>query len=188
MLLRPNQKTSEAGVELPETFTQRSSSCLVLDCGPKVKNGIKKGSIVLVDAAFSERKYFLNPDGTESGKKDFYCQDKYAFAVFFNKKIIPIGKRILIKRDVAEVVEKGIITGAEAQPETDQSLRGTVEQFGILPRTLTKNKKPFRWQVIGLGIGDRIMLGRWSEKWIEVSMDGVFYLIVEEKDIMYRYE
>jgi co-chaperonin GroES (HSP10) len=153
-----------------------------------VKNGIKKGSIVLVDSAFSERKFSIFPDGTPDGEKDFLCQDKYVFAVFFNQKIIPLGKRILIRRDLEEKIEKGIIVGAEAQPETDQSLSGTVIQFGILPRGTNRNGNPNRWRVNGIAIGDRVMLHRWSEKWTEVSMDGIFYLIVEETDLLYKYE
>jgi co-chaperonin GroES (HSP10) len=161
----------------------------VIDCGDKVKHGIKKGVIVLVDAAFTERRYCVFPDGDNpDGQEDFLCQDKYAFAIFRNKQIFPLGRRILIRRDMDEKLEKGIVVEASAQPSTDQSMKGTVVQFGILPRKLNKHKKPVRWQVNGIGIGDRIVLDKWSENWTEVSMDGVYYLIVAEADLLYKYD
>lgn len=173
---------------MPETFRRRSSSCLVIDCGPGVKNGIKKGVVVLVDSQFSERKHSLFPDGTEEGEEDFICQDDKIFAIYRNKKIIPLGQKILVKRHTNERSEKGIVVAAEGQQATDQSHRVTVTMFGILPRGLRKNKKtPYRWR-LNIGIGDVCELGPWSENWIEVGLDQDYFLIVGENDLMYRHE
>jgi co-chaperonin GroES (HSP10) len=142
-----------------------------------------------VDASFSERKYSIFPEeGNPDGAEDFVCQDKYAFAIFRNKQIFPLGNRILIRRDTDEVIVRGLVEAAAAQESTDQSMRGTVVQFGILPRKLNKRKKPVRWRVNGIGIGDKIVLKQWSEKWVEVSMDGVYYLIVDESDLLCKYD
>lgn len=142
-----------------------------------------------MDSAFSERTYSIFPEkDNPDGQEDFLCQDKYAFAIFRNKQIFPLGRRILIRRDTEEVVVKGIVEAAAAQESTDQSMRGTVVQFGILPRKLNKHKKPVRWRVNGIGIGDKIVLKQWSEKWVEVSMDNVYYLIVDEQDLLCKYE
>lgn len=141
----------------------------------------------MVDAMFTERKHSIVKNENDSdSNEDFICPDKYVFALLFNRKIIPLGKKILIRRDTSEQIEKGFVVGAEAQPSTDQSLSGTVEAIGILPRKLNKRKKPTRWKVDGIGIGDQIMLDRWSENWVEVSMDGIYYLIVDEADLLYK--
>lgn len=174
-------------MELPESYRKRSSSCLVIDCGPGVKHGIKKGAIVLVDALFSERKHSLVPGEDEASQEDFVCKDDKIFAVFINKKIIPLGQRILVKRHMNEVYHQKVIAKVEGQPGTDQSHTATVIAFGLLPRKLRKNKKPHRWR-LNVGIGDKVELGLWNEKWTEVGMDNEYYLIVEEKDLLYRHD
>jgi co-chaperonin GroES (HSP10) len=159
----------------------------VIDAGPNVKHGIKKGAVVLVDSAFTERKYSKFPTDDPDSEDDFICDDRYVYGVYINRKIFPLGKRILIRRLNGAKMHGDIVAAAEAQESTDQSLEGVITQFGILPRTVNRRGKPPRWQV-DVGIGDHIMLHRWSEKWTEVGMDGIHYIIVEEKDLLYRYE
>lgn len=159
----------------------------MIDAGPLVKHGIKKGAVVLVSAAFTERKFSKIPDDSPDSEQDFICDDRYVYALFINKKIVPLGNKILIRRMNGEKRHGDIVVAAEAQESTDQSLEGIIEMVGLLPRTTNKRGKPPQRRV-NLGIGDHIMLDRWSEHWIEVSMDGIYYLIVDEKDILYRYE
>lgn len=136
-----------------------------------------------MSAAFTERRFCLVPTDDPNSEDDFICDDKYVYALFINKKIVPLGKRILVRRLTGEVKRGEIVAAAEAQESTDQSRECIIEMPGILSRTLKKGK-PERWKV-NFAIGDRIMLNHWNEHWIEVSMDGVYYLVVREEDILY---
>jgi co-chaperonin GroES (HSP10) len=138
----------------------------------------------LVDAAFSERVF----QRVSADSKDFVCPDKYIFARVQNKKIIPFGRRVMIRRDISEQKQGEIVAVAEAQPGTDQSLFGTVVSLGILPHpTNKKGKKNWKNAVwhSNVGIGDRIRLAKWTEHMIELNEKDNFYLIVSEDDLLY---
>ncbi len=153
---------------IPDNVRSATSICRVIAKGNNVQTFIKVGDTVLCQKGFADRESLTLED-------KFFCNEDNIFAVIIKGSIFPVGRKILIRRDVSEKMEGLIII-----PENRrfQSLFGRVERFGI-------TRKSF--QYADLVIGDYIRLTDWNESMIEVELeDGNFGLIVNEKDILYK--
>jgi len=172
LILLPSESRMRGAIFVPEQYKDAATSCLVVAKGDLVLNTIKPGMIVLCEVGFGDRK-----NNIIEGTSKFICQESNIYAVFINGKMYPIGNRILIRRDVSEKIDYGIVI-----PENRrfQSLDGTIERIGI-------TRKPFRTK--GFLVGDKIQLKEWADHMIGVTLeDGGYGLIVNEKDLLFKYE
>lgn len=128
--------------------------------------------LVFCSSHLGNRNYPLNPEG------DFLCSDTDIFAILWKKKIFPIGVRYLIERDVQDHISPGGIITPENRRY--QSLIGTVRQKGLLGIH-------DKFKVSCIDIGSRIHLTEWSENMTELPFEGKYHLIVNEKDILFKW-
>ncbi len=85
-------------------------------------------------------------------------------------KVVPLGKRVLLKPKVEEEKTKGGIFIPESAKENNK--QGTVVAIG----KFDEDKKP------ELNEGDVVLYGGYSSD--EIEMDGDTYIIVDYKDIL----
>lgn len=172
VILQPSSSDMRGTLFIPKAYIGISTSCLVIDKGEQVSRFITSGSTVLCETGFGERTSNVI-DGTNC----FICKSQHIYAVIKNGSIWPIGRKILIRRDMADEFAKGILI-----PENRrfQSLTGTIERLGLLTN---------HFKVKGLTLGSKIRLTEWQESMIQVTLeDGSHGLIVNEKDILCKYE
>lgn len=173
LILSPSISEMRGMFFVPERFREGTSMCMVLNKSDDVNPAIKVGEIVVCEFAFGDRKNMII-----EGTKDFYCKEHNIIGIFKNKQLIPIGNRILIRRDMEEKKQSEILFQLENR--SYQSLFGTVMRFGL-------TRKPFR--VNGINVGDYIRLEEWQPHMTQVELpDGGHGLIVLEKDILYKHE
>lgn len=168
LLLTPSLSQFRGSIAIPEQVAMQTSMCRIIAAGDKCHSILKPGYTVLTKSGFSNR------NNLTLGNM-FFCEESDVFAIFRNKMIWPIGNKVLIRRDIQETSEHGIVI-----PENRrfQSLFGTVERFGL-------SKKPFKYN--DLLLGDYIRLKEWSIDMIEIQLeDGDYGLIVDEQDILYK--
>lgn len=168
VILHPNESRSRGLIHIPDISREGSTSCLVLEAGEKVSPQIKKGSIVLCETGFGERKNYTIENGPA-----FWAKEENIYAVIIKQKIYPIGRKVLIKRDIADSHVGSIVI-----PENRryQSLHGTIVRLGI-------TRKPFK--TIGLKEGLRIQLEQWQPHFANVELeDGSYGVIVNESDLL----
>ena len=157
---------------IPEQYKDAATACFVVARGNKVNPFIKKNSVVLCEVGFGDR---LN--NTIGGTAKFWCQESNVYAILIDGKIHPYGRKVLIRRAMAETHVNGIMI-----PENRryQSLEGTIERLGL-------SREHFK--VNGLKLGARIRLVEWREHMKDVTLeDGSYGLIVNESDLLFQYE
>lgn len=170
LILRPSDSLMRGTIFVPETYTDASTSCLVVNKGNEVSPLINKGDVVLCQVGFGERSANHFP-----GTRDFWCRESNIYAVIRNRKVYPIGKKILIRRDIDDSYHGNIVIPANRRY---QSLFGTVERIGL-------SRKPLN--VIGINVGDKIRLKEWMEHYVEVELEDSSYgLIVNDTDLLYK--
>lgn len=172
LILRPSDSAMRGTLFVPEQYRDGATSCLVLSRGKDVTHYIKTNEYVLCETGFGERQANHFP-----GTRDFWCKEHNIYAVVRNNIIFPIGKKILIRRDVDDSEINGIII-----PENRryQSLNGTIVRLGLTRDGFKTN---------GLAPGSKICLKEWNESMICLTLeDGSYGLIVNESDILYKYE
>ena len=158
------------GIFVPEQYKDAATACLVMGVGPNVNPLIKLGDTVLVPIGFGERKNNV----IEEKAGWFICKDSHVHALMRNRTVYPIGRRVLIRRDIMEKEVGGIVI-----PENRrfQSLFGTIERIGL-------TRKHFK--ISGLKVGMKIRLTEWTPEMIETALeDGSYGLIVNETDLLY---
>lgn len=154
---------------MPDTYADATATCKVIEKGNKVSPFIKKGDLVLCQNLFGDRK--------NSDSSTFFCREHNIFGIIKNRLIHPVGRNVLIRRDVQEDNVNGIII---PENRRTQSLFGTIVRLGF-------TNKIFR--VDGLKVGDRIRLTQWESHMVELNLeDGSYGLIVNENDILYKEE
>jgi co-chaperonin GroES (HSP10) len=169
VILGPNASRSRGIIEVPETYRDGSTSCLVLEKGNLVSPQIKIGSVVLCEAGFGDRKNL-----TINGTTSFWARENNIYAVIENRKIYPIGRKVLIRRDIEDTHIGGILIPANRR---FQSLCGSVVRLGL-------TRKPFK--TIGIKVNSRVMLTEWQAHYANVELeDGGYGVIVNEEDILY---
>jgi len=169
LVLLPNESRMRGIIQIPDIYKDGSTACMVLARGPKADPQIKEGATVLCEAAFGERKNMTIGD-----TKAFWATDQNIYALLEKGKIIPYGRKVLIRRDVDDAMVGGIVI-----PENRrfQSLYGTIERLG-------RTRLPFKTN--GLKIGLRIRLTEWEAHYAQVELeDGGHGVIVNEKDILF---
>jgi len=157
---------------VPEAFTDGApTSCLVIAKGNDASEIINVNDIVLCQVGLGSRH-----DHIDETKK-FWCRQEDIYAVLKGNKIYPIGRKILIRRDVEDKYEGAIVIPGTRRY---QSLLGTVERIGI-------SRTPMR--VAGIAVGMKIHLTEWMEHMIPVELeDGGHGLIVNDTDLLYKVE
>lgn len=171
LILHPSDSRMRGGIFIPETHTDASTSCMVLAKGEKVTHFIKEGDTVLCQVGFGDRK-----NNTVEGRA-FWCRQHNIYAVLKDNIIFPIGRKILLKRDIADKEVGGIII-----PENRryQSLDGTIVRLGLTREI---------YKTIGLEIGMHVRIKEWMEHMTAVTLeDGGYGLIINESDLLFAYE
>jgi co-chaperonin GroES (HSP10) len=170
LLLQPSVSRMRGGIAIPHSVAEATNMCRILIKGNLVSPFLKEGDVVICENGFSERKTMTIEDC-------FICKESNIVAKLQSGMVYPIGKKILIRRDVQEDNVHGIVIPANRMY---QSLTGTVVRFGITRQ---------RFNVFGIEIGDKIGFQEWNESMIEVSLeDGSYGLIVNENDLVYKIE
>jgi co-chaperonin GroES (HSP10) len=159
-------------IAVPESYKDGSTTCVVLAVGTKSHPFIKVNDRVLVETGFADRK-----EARIGDTKAFWCEQRHIYALIRNREIFPIGKRILIRRDMADKREHGMIIESHLRY---QSLEGWVEKLGI-------TRQHYRY--CDLNIGDKICLAGWTERMLAIELtDGAYGLLVDESDLLYKIE
>lgn len=172
LILRPSDSAARGMIFIPESYRDAATSCLVISAGNQVNPLIKAGDVVLCQVGVGTRNA-----GDFPGTRDFWCKEDNIYAVFRARQIYPLGRKVLIRRDISDEYVGSIVI-----PENRrfQSLYGTIERIAI-------SRKPLR--VSGLSVGMKIRLVEWHESMIEVTLeDGSYGLIVNDTDLLYFYE
>lgn len=167
--LIPSASPNRGLLFIPETVAEHTAMCKVASRGKNVSHFIQANDVVMCENFFSDRQNLTLANG-------FFCESRKVFAVIKNKLIYPIGRKLLIRRDMEETRELGIVI-----PENRrfQSLFGTVIRWGLFRGTPN----------LPIGPGDKIRLKKWEASMVEVQLpDGGYGLIVDEKDLLYKIE
>jgi|SRR6478752_6288589 len=168
LILRPSDSAARGMIFIPDIYRDAATSCLVIAAGEKVNPLIKPGDVVFCQVGLGSRNA-----GMFEGTRDFLCRDSDVYAVIRNRKIFPFGRKVLIRRDIADEYHGSIVVPANRRY---QSLFGTVERLAI-------SREPFK--TIGIRPGMKIRLTEWMEHFVEVELeDGAFGLIVNEQDLL----
>lgn len=172
LILYPSDSSMRGMIFIPENCKGTATACVVAERGPDVPPQIKIGDIVLCEVGFGSRFEAIMP-----GSKMFWARMGNVYGLFRHRTIYPIGRTVLIKRDVEDKQEGTIVI---PENRRTQSLEGTVIRLGLTRlHSKVNDIKP----------GDRIRLTEWREHMRECQLeDGSFGLIVNESDILYRYE
>jgi len=171
VLVAPSVSRARGMIAIPESTADGATTCLVLKSGLKANPLIKEGDTVMVVNGIGERSSNFLPNIG----KNFLVQDAQVYAIVRQGKILPLGRTVLIKRDIASIHEGSIFIPEKLRA---QSLTGTVIRLGLI-------RKHFRVN-LPLVEGSRVRLTEWQPSMIEVQLeDGSFGLIVNENDILY---
>lgn len=171
IILNPSVSKARGLIAVPETYQDASTSCLVVSAGADCNPALKPGVVALCAVGFAGRKEKINEEG------HFWAEEKNIYGIVKNNTIFPIGRTILIKRDVQEIKVGSIVIPENRRA---QSLTGTVLRFGI-----TRD----RFRVQGINKGDRIQLVQWEPHMLQIQLeDGSEGLIVLENDLLCKYE
>lgn len=158
---------------VPDRYKDAATACKVIAKGGDVTHYIKEGDTVMCQVGFGDR---LN--NTVDYTRSFWCQEHNIYGVLKNNIIFPIGRKVLVSRDIAERIHGGGVL--EPENRRYQSLDATIVRMGL-------TRLPYRTS--GLRIGMRIRLKEWMEHMIEVTLeDGSYGLIVLESDLLMSYE
>jgi len=169
VILSPSVSTMRGGLFVPEKYQGAATSCLVIERGKNVHPAIKKGDIVLCEVGFGDRE-----NNIIEGTRNFICRDTNIYALVKNSLIFPLGRRVLLKRDILEKQVGSIVI-----PETrrTQSLYGTIERIGV-------SREHFK--VRGIELGRRVRIAQWEPHIVEVTLeDGSYGIIVNENDLLF---
>ena len=169
LLVQPSISQMRGSIFIPENMAAATTVCRVLSAGHTVNKLLQPGTIVLVENGIADRNGLAFKDS-------FFVKEENVFAIIRNGEILPIGKTVLILRDLREEVSVGGIITPENRKA--QSLFGSILRMGI-------TREIFRTQ--GIKIGDNIRLTRWEPHMVEVEIPGMgFGLIVKETDLLYK--
>ena len=111
MIVLPSQSRFRGSIAIPDSFREGSTTCVVLAVGTKAHPFINTNDRVLVETGFADRK-----EARIGDTKAFWCEQRHVYALIRNREIFPIGKRILIRRDMADKREHGM--GVYGMPMT----------------------------------------------------------------------
>lgn len=168
LILRPNDSQARGFIFVPSQYQDGSTSCLVIARGKDVNPLIKVGDVVFCQNGLGNRSA-----GHFEGSKDFWADESNVYAVFRSGKILPFGRKVLIRRDISDEYHGSIVI-----PENRryQSLYGTIERIAI-------SRKPMR--VAGLTVGMKIRLTEWMPHYIELELEnGGYGLLVNDSDLL----
>lgn len=160
----------KGSIAIPQTYREAIATCCVIDRGPKANREFQVGDLVVMEGAVGDRYLTLNE------KRDFMIDDQYVIAKIHNKKVYPIGNTILFERDTKEVKQSEIIVSAERYQT--QSMFGWIRRHGLL-------RPGEYWKMNDVKVGERACLKGWEQHMKELYLDGKYYLIVRESDLLY---
>jgi len=153
---------------IPDQYKDASTACLVIAKGDDVNPLIKEGDVVLCQVGLGSRNA-----GHIEGTRDFWCKEENVYAIIRDRKIYPFGRKILIRRDIADEYHGTIVVPTNRRT---QSLYGTIERIAV-------SRQPLR--ISGVSQGMKIRLVEWMEHMIEVELeDGSYGLIVNDTDLL----
>lgn len=156
----------------PEQTVQKNIYGIVVNVGENVKH-VKKNHIVLINGSGIIKT--IEDDGI------FYIlKESDVLLVYINKVYRPIGRRVLIKREIEEqMLESGIIIPACFKTR-DQSLFGIIMAEGIMNGKILNIEEE-----LGIRIGQRIRLEKWDISHLEIEIGREYFLSVMLKNILY---
>lgn len=171
LILKPSDSEMRGTMFIPEGIKHRmSTSCKVVARGPEVNPAVKVGNVVLCRVGVDRSKTI---DRTAS----FWSSEDSIYAIVRNQTILPIGKTVLIRRDVQETEVGGIVI---PENRRSQSLEGWVVRRGLYQG---------QTGIEGIIPGRKIRLTEWQPHMVQVRLeDQSEGLIVLESDILFCYE
>ena len=172
VILQPSDSLMRGSIFIPENMVHRmSTACKVIARGPDVHQTIKVGDVVLC-------KVGVDRSNTIDDTTQFWSTQDSIYAVIKKNNIIfPIGRTVLIKRDVMESKEGFVVV---PENRKTQSLDGWVVRTGIYYGHTRVN---------GISQGSKVRLTGWEPHMIQIQLeDGSEGLIVNDKDILFKYE
>lgn len=187
VLLKPSVSEYRGMIAIPKNSSENVSTCEVLAHGKKTHPLIQEGRIVFAHCGSGER------NTTYGENKGYLTKNANVFAILNKQGIVPLGRKLLILRDIREESTEGGIIIPENR--RTQSLEGWIIRFGI-----PGDNKYFRPEV---EIGDKIRLNGWEAHMLEVGIPPQmlkddarlghvpqrhgFGLIVNEKDLLFKW-
>lgn len=131
---------------------------------------IKVGDVVLC-------KVGVDRSNTIGDTTHFWSTEHSIYAVIKNKIIFPIGRTVLIRRDIQEAYQGDVII---PENRRTQSLEGWVVRCGI---------HYGHTRVNGITPKTKIRLKQWEAHMIQCQLeDGSEGMIVNDNDILFKYE
>ena len=158
-------------IYLPDSQASRVPYVRILAAGPKAAPSMKPGRIAIVMAQSSWKNNSFKREGVEM----LFIPSVEGKAIKApSGKIIPTGKRIMIRRVYEDPCHREVYI--PEQWSREQTLWGEVVAFGT------------EIEHTSLKVGSYVRLLQWEHHMFEISLSGVYHLIVEQKDIMLEVE
>lgn len=181
VLLERDQSTTYKFLSVPDSFKNASPMARVLKVGPNVPEMIFPGDYVFVKSFNRWKKAHAITD-SKTGVPCYIAPWIDIEGRVFEGKLIPIGRRILVKRVMSDHKLSDVIFSRDYNKENVQGLEVEIVRIGM-----SLEGDEFR-HIKGLRSGDRCKLQGWEQHMTEVGILGEYHLIVNEKDLQYKYE
>ena len=186
VLVERNTSSQNQLIYVPDNHPNIGNECQVILASDNVVRlfpGIQPGTVIVhchgsrFDNCFERTIKQPNSDKTTHVVFQ-YIRLREIGAVIANKQVIPLGRKVRVRRLTHERMSEGGIVIPEAQKSLDQSKEGVIIGLGVLStedKPFVNEWKPFakvRWQ-------------SWTEDHIELAVRNQYDLIIPEDDISY---
>lgn len=179
-LLEKDKGKTHKLIHVPDSFVKASPMGRVLKTGANVPSVVVPGDYVFV-GAFNKWKRAHSLTDSKTGVEAYICPWYDIYGRIFDGRLIPIGRKILVKR-VFEEKLSNVIFSRDYNRENVQSLEVEIVRIGIdLPGDRFRKIKDLK-------TGDRCKLQRWEHHMVEVGINNEYHLIIHENDIEYKYD
>lgn len=175
VLLEKNQSTNHQLISLPDSVADNSPIARILKAGPNLPRSLGVGQIVLDGSRKWKKSHSIIDSKTNLS---CYIAPWWEIAArIYEDKVIPIGRRVLVKRIFPKSSKEGVVTPDLAMSSL-QSLAVEVVKYGLVDSKgfKTKNLPP---------IGSICHLAQWEMHQIEVGVIDRYHLIINEEDLEY---
>jgi co-chaperonin GroES (HSP10) len=163
LLLTPSKSQTRGSLFIPENVIDNTGTCLVVEVSDDLDIPVKKGDVVVCQTTAGNRNSIQ--------KGVFVANQNQIYAVIANKSVFPIGKTILIKRDLGSIESGNIVIPENRRM---QSLGGWIHRIGISRKAFTNANQ-----------GSYVLLNKWESHMIEVELEDRSYgLIVKDSDLL----
>lgn len=181
VLLQKDESKMHGILHLPDSISALSPMSRVLSAGDKVPEGFFfKGMRVIAKTFIQDRKQnAITLESKEGIKMNcFFTHWSNVLARHMRSRVIPYGRRVLVKRIMGKDRLSDTIELPEAAKENYQSLDVEVIRLGALLGQVRHFKLPIE-------PGMKCKLTRWEQHMVELGLPTGYHLIVNESDLEY---